>query len=507
MRESANLKLSTEDAMNTDSKSHSPSIAVDSNNSNKRLKPNQDASASNKVDESNKSSLESAVPESSIRCDQNIDRNQVSSSSSNLMTHASPSVQAPLNSGMTKDIRLVKLSDKAWMCDVCKRAVFENFVEACMHEIACKSIKSSRRNSSEASLNINMMTQLARRNSFTYGQTINCSSTGSNGTLPSSGPIVFPGVATVASYTNPLNRNSIHNLNGMMHQLKMIANPAPGSINQAVFPAVHGNPLVSSVNSGAQGKIISSKYGATDISSASSPSNIVNHSGSNHDVSLKSGVNMEISKADHMALTLESEKSAEIKSDSLNAGVSISSNSGTSVTSYSSAKSHEESSDESKEENDGTQVDISLIPENKNLLSDYNYLLTKNIELFQVPLSFNVAQMNVTMAEELPATKVGLRCIHCSSSEHQITASSFFPSSVSSMASGIGTIGSRHMIGGKCPLLPKSVLHELKEAKLNSQQQSRIPGKVALDAYCKDLAKSHKIFDHEVSSFPYILII
>lgn len=489
MIESENEKHTMDETLKTDDKHTNPSNAADSN---KRLKLNPEPIASNKAYESIESSNESAAPESLNRRIQTISKTQPSSTSSNIVTQASPSFPVPTKTGLTKDIRLIKLSDKKWLCDVCKGAVFENFVEACMHEIACKSIKNARRNSSEASMNINMMAQLARRNSFTYGQSINSSGAG---TLSSNGPVVFPTMTTAPSYNASLSRNNMNSLNGMMHQFNAITNPASGSVNQAVISTVTDNHLVSSTNPELKDK--ASTHDITDFASASSTSNLVTRPNSSHIVSKKTGVEKDNTIAEGVKQTLESTKNIELSSETLKASTSESSISGSSVTSYSSAKSREDSSDVSKEHYDGTQVDISLIPENKNLLSDYNYLLVKNIELFQVPTSFNASQIAGINPEELPATKVGLRCIHCSSNERQITASSFFPSSISSMASGIGTIGSRHMIGGKCPLLPKSVLHELKEAKLSSQQQSRIPGKVALDAYCKDIAKTHKIFDHE----------
>ena len=144
-------------------------------------------------------------------------------------------------------------------------------------------------------------------------------------------------------------------------------------------------------------------------------------------------------------------------------------------------------------------LDVSLVPENRAMLSDYNYILTQNIEFFEVSTSYSIASnppgMNMS---DLPKSKVGLRCIHCFSNERHVTAASFFPSSTASISSGMGTIGSRHFIGGKCPCLPKEILEKLAAAKKVSQQQTRTQGKLGLDAYCKKLAKSQKIFDHEV---------
>ncbi len=145
-----------------------------------------------------------------------------------------------------------------------------------------------------------------------------------------------------------------------------------------------------------------------------------------------------------------------------------------------------------------SSLDVSLIPENRTTLSDYNYILTQNIEFFEVTISYNIplnsSKLNM---DGLPKSKIGLRCIHCSANERHVTAASFFPSSTSSISSGMGTIGSRHFIGGKCPHFPKDILEILVAAKKKSQQQTRSPGKLGLDAYCREFAKSHKIFDHD----------
>lgn len=127
-------------------------------------------------------------------------------------------------------------------------------------------------------------------------------------------------------------------------------------------------------------------------------------------------------------------------------------------------------------------VDISLIPEDENILSDYNILLTQNIELFQVS-----------------ATKrIGLRCKDCGVQGHNTTAATFFPSSINSIASGIGTIGARHFIGGKCPSISTDTMNRLKQFKKTSQQQTRTRGRISLDAHCKEIAKRENLINHEI---------
>jgi len=144
---------------------------------------------------------------------------------------------------------------------------------------------------------------------------------------------------------------------------------------------------------------------------------------------------------------------------------------------------------------------INLVPETRFVLSDYNYILSQNIELFEVSTSYDTTSESSSVGSttnDLPKTKIGLRCIYCYSNERHVTAASFFPSSTASISSGMGTIGSRHFIGGKCPSFPKEILERLIAAKKTSQQQTRSQGKLGLDAYCKKLAKSQNIFDHEV---------
>jgi hypothetical protein len=66
-------------------------------------------------------------------------------------------------------------------------------------------------------------------------------------------------------------------------------------------------------------------------------------------------------------------------------------------------------------------------------------------------------------------------------------AASFFPSAVSSIASGMGTIATRHFIGGRCPLLPKTVINELIIAKKNSTMQTKTAGHIGMEAYTRNI--------------------
>jgi len=150
-------------------------------------------------------------------------------------------------------------------------------------------------------------------------------------------------------------------------------------------------------------------------------------------------------------------------------------------------------------------VNISLTPRNKNILSGYNFLLTQHIELFEVTTKPNFSQgsLNINLMT-LPMSKVGLRCKHCIDTKCHITAASFFPTSIKSIASGLGTIGARHFAGEKCPLVSEETLELLKHAKRISQQQTRTQGRIGLDAYCRVLANKKHIVNHDSGGI-YIL--
>lgn len=153
----------------------------------------------------------------------------------------------------------------------------------------------------------------------------------------------------------------------------------------------------------------------------------------------------------------------------------------------------------------GESLSISVAPKDPSILSDYNYTLTKNVEFFEIKTSYSVADTAVGISiEGLPTSKVGLRCIHCGDNSRHTTASSFFPSSIGSIASGLGTIGSRHFAQGKCPLVDEDTLQILRSTKKSSQQQTRLQGKVGLDAYCKGLAKRSNVATHEAGGI-YVL--
>jgi hypothetical protein len=137
---------------------------------------------------------------------------------------------------------------------------------------------------------------------------------------------------------------------------------------------------------------------------------------------------------------------------------------------------------------------LSLIPKNQDILSEYNYLLTQHIELFEVQSQHTIVD-GLDNFNPLPAKKIGLRCIHCTHNETSSTSSTFFPSAVSSIASGVGTIGARHLSAGKCERLCTVDVDKLKSARKISQQQTRNHGRVGLDVYLRDLAKRCNIVD------------
>lgn len=432
--------------------------------------------------------------------------NGSSISSNSSKSHAT----LPVSSGMTRDIRIIKLGEKQWMCDVCKCAVFENFIEACMHEIACKSMKAPTQYPENSIYSepkgLHLMTQMTRQNSLSFGP----QPASSNGNMVANNPLHFQGLPSIASF-NASSRGRFSSIGALIPHFTVIPTAlsaiAPKSTGQGnpSNPTSKGNipektsPLVSSCISYIDAP--SKQETFDDSTQILLSSNAMPSIRSESSATLASTENYKMIESVGDAMMTSGTylfNSIDAKIDDCN--MTQSSQSSLSITSCSSNSHEPESTNDSKVKSfDWSQVDISLVPNDKSVLSDYNYILTQNIELYQVTTSFNISDTMKIKKDELPATKVGLRCIHCSSDERQVTASSFFPSSISSMASGIGTIGSRHLIGGKCPCFPKDILLNLKEAKLTSQQQSRITGKMALDAYCKELTKKHKIFDHEVS--------
>ena len=133
---------------------------------------------------------------------------------------------------------------------------------------------------------------------------------------------------------------------------------------------------------------------------------------------------------------------------------------------------------------------INLVPQGNDSgkLSDYNNLLVRNIEFFY-PSSDN---------------RVGLRCIHCKNHPHHVSAATFFPSTLSSISSGLGTIGARHFGWGKCPYAPQHIIQEMATTKKTTHLQTRSKGRVGLDAYCKNVAKQYGVIDDETSGISWL---
>jgi hypothetical protein len=133
---------------------------------------------------------------------------------------------------------------------------------------------------------------------------------------------------------------------------------------------------------------------------------------------------------------------------------------------------------------------INLVPldGSSSVLSDYNSLLIRNVE-FYYPWSDN---------------RVGLRCIHCKDHTQHVTAATFFPSTIGSISSGLGTIGARHFGWGKCPFIPPEIVQQMIETKKTSGLQTRTNGRVGLDAYCRNLAKQYGIVNDETSGISWM---
>ena len=125
-------------------------------------------------------------------------------------------------------------------------------------------------------------------------------------------------------------------------------------------------------------------------------------------------------------------------------------------------------------------LDIALTPADENLLSDYNNLLCQHVELYQ--------DTSGTKA------KVGVRCKLCVGMDNnQGTAASYLASSISFLSPNIGNIGTRHLLGGKCPAMPPGVAEKLKVMRKTSMAQTKMPGRIGLDAYCRELAAKNGI--------------
>ena len=105
----------------------------------------------------------------------------------------------------------------------------------------------------------------------------------------------------------------------------------------------------------------------------------------------------------------------------------------------------------------GRHPSLSLIPSanRSNVLSEYNNMLVRNIEFFY-PASSHLDYDNLSGSMNsslMSQNRLGLRCIHCKDSPTHVTAAAFFPRTIGSIASGLGTVGTRHFGWGKCKSL------------------------------------------------------
>mmetsp|Transcript_21507 Transcript_21507/g.43152 ORF Transcript_21507/g.43152 Transcript_21507/m.43152 type:complete len:622 (+) Transcript_21507:2650-4515(+) len=146
---------------------------------------------------------------------------------------------------------------------------------------------------------------------------------------------------------------------------------------------------------------------------------------------------------------------------------------------------------------------LALIPsaERSNVLSQYNNLLVRHVEFFYPAAShLDYDNLSGSMNGSLMSrNRLGLRCIRCKDSPNHVTAAAFFPRTIGSIASGLGTIGTRHFGWGKCPFAEPQLVEQMMEAKKTSSSETRARGRMGLDAYCKDFASRCGIYDDELS--------
>jgi endogenous inhibitor of DNA gyrase (YacG/DUF329 family) len=151
---------------------------------------------------------------------------------------------------------------------------------------------------------------------------------------------------------------------------------------------------------------------------------------------------------------------------------------------------------------------LALVPsaERSNVLSQYNNLLVRNVEFFYPALShLDYDNLSGSMNGSLMSkSRLGLRCIHCKDSPNHVTAAAFFPRTIGSIASGLGTIGTRHFGWGKCPFVDPELVEQMIEAKKTSSTETRARGRMGLDAYCKDLASKCGIYDDQFSGICWV---
>jgi hypothetical protein len=151
----------------------------------------------------------------------------------------------------------------------------------------------------------------------------------------------------------------------------------------------------------------------------------------------------------------------------------------------------------------GRHPTLTLIPSanRSNVLSQYNHMLVRNIEFFY-PSSSHLDYDNLSGSMNgslMSQNRLGLRCIHCKDSRVHVTTAAFFPRTIGSIASGLGTIGTRHFGWGKCPFVNPELVQDMVEAKKTSSNETRARGKMGLDAYCRDLASRCGVYDDELS--------
>ena len=382
-------------------------------------------------------------------------------------THGVQQVAAQ-NLSVPFSINVVQVGENSWMCNLCKQVTFPTMMEACMHEMVCRTSHGANfgyAHSSQMAFQIPTLFSSPNLNGqvssvqHTHTQS-NCekkraarpklptrkamdskSAVGSNGT----NALNFPLAADIVSPSLMLPSNM-----GML--------PNMSTTNDSHSTALLCQPVADSIQ--------------TNDGSLANKEKMLSEN------SIQSNGTKETEAA------VDGQGSNDVEMDSLKAV-------------------RNERTNEEKEK-DGV---ISMTTTNQEILSDYNKILVENIgesfqnfffyllpnnnltfllEFFQVPVGYDVEG-------DMPPTKVGLRCVHCCNTGQHITAASFFPSSINSISSGIGTIGSRHFIGGKCTIIPRSTVSMLSSAKKISQQQTRTAKRIGLDGYCKEFAKSNGI--------------
>ena len=150
-------------------------------------------------------------------------------------------------------------------------------------------------------------------------------------------------------------------------------------------------------------------------------------------------------------------------------------------------------------DNSVTQEKFSLKPtlltERISILSSFNQLVTKSIELFEAAENDVERQNRGCGKRRIQVGDVGIRCKYCANSNKMTSGSIHYASNLKLLHANIYVMADRHLLKN-CPSIDADQREEMRTTKKSTTRESMSAGRIGLPVYLKDVIAHFSLTDN-----------